>query len=93
MSETKNNQGIKFSTKAIIGAPVTINDLREKEYEGENLAPYEYLALRNFDRYRVNLLNKQTGDSDFRSTYQKLQVWANLSPFTDFLKEEYSSEI
>lgn len=67
----------------------SINDLREKDYKEIALLPNERLAIKNFDRYRIAELNKQTSESKFHSKYMQLQVMANLSPFEEFLKENY----
>jgi len=68
---------------------VSINDLRELEYQDVDLTPSQRLALKNFDRYRISELNKQTSEQQFHNKYMQLQVMANLSSFEEFLKEEY----
>jgi len=68
---------------------VSINDLRELEYEGIDLTPNQRVALKNFDRYRIVELNRQKTEKQFHNKYMQLQVMANLSPFEEFLKEEY----
>lgn len=67
----------------------SINDLREKDFENVDLSPNERLALKNYDRYRIAELNKQTSEANFHNRYLQLQVMANLSPFVEFLKEDY----
>ncbi len=67
----------------------SINDIREKDYQNLDLLPNERLALKNYDRYRIAELNKQTTEEKFHSKYMQLQVMANLSPFEEFLKEDY----
>ena len=67
----------------------SINDLREKDYQNIDLSPNERLALKNYDRYRISELNKQTSEVQFHNKYMQLQVMANLSPFKEFLKEDY----
>ena len=67
----------------------SINDLREKDYKNVALLPNERLAIKNFDRYRIAELNKQTSENKFHNKYMQLQVMANLSPFEEFLKEDY----
>lgn len=69
----------------------SINDLREKDYDNIDLLPNERLALKNYDRYRIAELNKQISEDKFHNRYLQLQVMANLSPFEEFLKEEYFS--
>ncbi len=67
----------------------SINDLKEKDYENIDLSPNERLALKNYDRFRIAELNKQTSEDKFHNRYLQLQVMANLSPFEEFLKESY----
>jgi len=66
----------------------SINDLRELEYNNE-LETKQRLALKNFDRYRISELNSQISEENFHKKYMQLQVMANLSPFEEFLKEDY----
>lgn len=88
MSSNTNN---KLSSSSLKGVRkfLSINDLREKEYNNLDLNHNERLALKNFDRYRIKVLSAKTSEKDFHNSYQKLQVLANLSPFNEFLKEEY----
>lgn len=67
----------------------SINDLREKDFDNVDLLPNERLAIKNFDRFRISELNKQTSESKFHNRYLQIQVMANLSPFEEFLKEDY----
>jgi hypothetical protein len=67
----------------------SINDLREKEYKNFPLLTNERLAIKNFDRYRISELNKKMAENEFHNKYMQIQVMANLSPFEEFLKEEY----
>jgi hypothetical protein len=69
----------------------SINDLREKDYQDITLLPNERLAIKNYDRYRITELNKQISEGQFHNKYMQLQVMANLSPFEEFLKEDYFS--
>ncbi len=80
---------IRNSNKSGIKDFFSINDLREKDYQNINLSPNEHLALKNYDRYRIAELNKQKSEATFNNKYMQLQVMANLSPFNEFLKEEY----
>jgi|GEM_PF-1732930 len=70
---------------------VSINDLRDKEYNNISLSHEERNALKNFDRYRVKCLSQKKTEKEFHNSYHQLQVMANLSPFQEFLKEEYYS--
>ena len=77
------------STPSKIKIFFSINDLRDKDYENVDLSTNERLALKNYDRYRIAELNKQTSEKNFHNRYMQLQVMANLSPFEEFLKEDY----
>jgi hypothetical protein len=79
----------KYFAKADIGGMPSINDLREKEFNGEPLTQKEKQALVNFDRFRLNVLNAQTDDMAFHKRYQELQVMANLGDYKEFLHEKY----
>lgn len=70
---------------------VTINDLREKEFNGKGVTPEQKKALANFDKFRIAELNKQPDDISFHKRYRELQVMANLGNYEEFLKEKYSS--
>lgn len=75
--------------KSLIKGEISINDLRDIEYKGIELTPQQRLALKNFDRYRINQLNIQESEQKFHKKYLQLQVMANLTPYEEFLKEEY----
>lgn len=78
----------KYFTKSDIGGTVSINDLRDREFNGEPLSREEVLALANFDRYRIDQLNLQPNDMAFHEHYRQLQVMANLADWKDFLDME-----
>lgn len=65
--------------------PVSINDLKDKYFDGLSLTEEEELALRNFDRYRIEKLNAAKNDSAFKLEYLKIQAMANLSSYRYFL--------
>jgi hypothetical protein len=75
----------KYFTKSDIGGTVSINDLRDREFNGETLSAEERIALTNFDRYRIEQLNAQPNDMAFHEHYRQLQVMANLADWKDFL--------
>jgi hypothetical protein len=75
----------KYFTKSDIGGTVSINDLRDREFNGDALSEEEKSALANFDRYRIDILNAQKTDMDFHENYRQLQVMANLADWKDFL--------
>jgi len=68
---------------------ISINDLKEMDFNDETLTPLQRNALKNFDRYRITSLNEQISESSFHKKYMQLQVMANLTPFEEFLKETY----
>lgn len=75
----------KYFAKAEIGGTVSINDLRDREFNGDTLTPQERLALHNFDHFRIEQLNAQPNDMAFHERYRQLQVMANLADWKDFL--------
>ncbi len=75
----------KYFAKADIGGTPSINDLRDREFNGEALSADEQLALRTFDRYRIEQLNGISDDKEFHERYRQLQVMANLGDWRDFL--------
>ncbi len=79
------------SLKEDLGIGLSINDLREKEFNGEKLSTEEWQALKNFDRFRISELNNQTSDMEFHKRYREIQVMANLGDYKEFLKEKYST--
>lgn len=89
MSEKEKGIQKKFHSKSIIGGSLSINDLREMDYNNEELTPQQRLAILNYDRYRLVQLKKQTNDVNFNKTYLQLQVMANLHDYKEFLEEKY----
>ncbi len=80
-NKTKTNTGI---------LPLTINDLRERQFNSGSLTEEEKSALINYDSYRINYLNASETEEEFHKRYFELQAKANLAPFTEFLKEKYN---
>lgn len=90
MNQNISNKDNKLKHEKLIVKPyLTINDLREKDFNNKELSHQERLALKNFDRYRITELNNQVSESLFNKKYLQLQVMANLSPYSEFLKEAY----
>jgi hypothetical protein len=87
--ENRNHIVNTYFAKANIGGVVSINDVREKEFDGKPLTMEEKNALINFDRFRLDVLNAQTDDHSFHKRYQELQIMANLGDYTEFLNEKY----
>lgn len=75
----------KYFAKVDIGGTVSINDLRDREFNGEPLSADEVKALKNFDQYRIEQLNAQKTDMAFHEHYRQLQVMANLADWKEFL--------
>jgi hypothetical protein len=75
----------KYFAKSDIGGTVSINDLRDREFNGEALSEDERRALANFDRFRIEELNAQKSDMEFHERYRQLQVMANLANWKDFV--------
>ena len=71
------------------GNPITITDLKAKEFRDEQLSEEESQAILNFDRFRLEELNKLKDDFSFNARYCELQIMANLVDHKEFLKEEY----
>jgi len=65
--------------------PTSINDLRDKYYDGVALSEKELLAIQNFDKYRIEYLNSSKDEEEFDKRYLELQAKANLASYTDFL--------
>ncbi len=76
----------KYFTKSDIGGTVSINDLRDREFNGEALSAEERIALSNFDRYRIEQLNDQTNDMAFPENYRQFNVMATLADRKDIIK-------
>jgi hypothetical protein len=76
----------KYFAKSDIGGTVSINDLRDREFNGESLSEDEKLALHNFDRFRIEELNAIHNDMEFHERYRQLQVMANLADWKDFME-------
>lgn len=73
--------------QSLSGLPVSINDVRDKYFENAPLTEQEKLALKNFDRFRMEYLNAAPNEEAFEKRYLEIQAKANLSAFTDFLDE------
>jgi hypothetical protein len=80
-----------FFAKKGIGGEISINDLRDKEFSGGMLSMDERKALKNYDTYRIKVLNSQSDEETFHKVYRQLQVVANLGDWKEFLKTEYEN--
>ncbi len=75
---------INIDTKIAL-LPITINDLKDRYFEGRKLTQEELLSIQNYDRFRLEYLSSAGDGKEFDSRYLELQAKANLSPYTDFL--------
>ena len=85
LNKTSNN---KLDLEKLDGL-ISINDIRDLDYNNQDLSTQQRLALKNFDRYRISELNRQSSEDGFHRKYMQLQVMANLTPYVEFLKEDY----
>ena len=83
---------LKHFSKSVIGGTISINDLKDRELSGLSLSMDEKKAIVNYDSFRIKVLNEQKDDKSFHNKYLQLQVMANLSPYDEFLKEQYHSK-
>lgn len=92
MNNEHNNKNLSslLNKEASTTGTTTINDLREREFNGKALSATEKLALANFDKFRISELNKQPDDISFHKRYRELQVMSNLGNYEEFLNEKYS---
>lgn len=65
--------------------PTSINDLRDKYYDGLELSDNELLAIQNFDKFRIEYLNSSESEDEFDKRYLELQAKANLSSYKDYI--------
>lgn len=82
----------KFFVKKEIGGEISISDLKDKEFSGKKLSADERTALRNYDSYRLRILNSSADEETFHHNFRQLQVIANLGDWKEFLKAEYNQE-
>lgn len=80
----------KKSKSRAEGLPTSINDIRDKYFNGESLTEQEREALTRYDNYRIWYLNSSEGELDFHKRYEELQAKANLAPYDEFLKTNYN---
>lgn len=86
MASSKNKEkSTRSGLRSRLNLPVSIDDLRDKEFSGKRLAEDERRALERFDQFRVEHLEKATDDEDFQRRYFQLRTWANLHSYKDFL--------
>ena len=84
-SSPNKEQKTRSSLRSRLNLPVSIDDIRDKEFSGKELSAEERQALDNFDQFRVEYLEKAADDEDFQRRYFQLRTWANLHSYEDFL--------
>ncbi|MFB6257696.1 MAG: hypothetical protein ABEH38_03300 [Flavobacteriales bacterium] len=84
-SPSKKEKLTRSGLRSRLNLPVSIDDLRDKEFAGNSLSKEEKRALENFDRFRVEYLEKAQDDEDFQRRYFQLRSWANLHSYEEFL--------
>ena len=67
----------------------SIGDLKDKKAAGDILSHEEKTAIKNYERYKSNILNAEMDELAFQNKYKQIQVIANLGDWREFLKEEY----
>jgi len=77
---------MSFDTKIL---PISINDLKDRYFDGLPLSDKEKMALHNFDQYRLVKLNGAKSDTEFKLVYLKIQAMANLSSYKYFLNSDF----
>lgn len=68
--------------------PISINDIKDRYYDGLEVSEDEIIAIKNYDAYRIRELNSARNDSEFKLKYLKLQALANLSNYRHFLNTD-----
>jgi hypothetical protein len=84
-SSSEKEKLTRSGLRSRLNLPVSIDDLRDKEFAGKSLTEEEKRALENFDQFRVEYLEKAEDDEDFQRRYFQLRSWANLNSYEDFL--------
>lgn len=64
---------------------VSINDLKDRMFDGERLSLNEKMAVVNFDNYRLNRLNSVKNDPSFMEVYDIIRAEADLKDYREFL--------
>lgn len=67
----------------------SIGDLKDKLASGTALSYEQKTAIKNYERYKANILNAEMDESQFQNKYKQMQVIANLGDWREFLKEDY----
>jgi hypothetical protein len=84
-----SDQDVDINTESFL---ISINDIKDRYFDGVELSADELTAMQNFDKYRLEHLNGSQNEEDFDKRYFQLQVMANLHPYTEFLDVELPPE-
>lgn len=77
------------SKQDLSGLPVSINDIRDKYFEDIPLSQDEELALKNFDKYRMDYLNSAPNEEVLKNdiwSFRPKQIWLHLLSFWIYLR-------
>lgn len=85
-STPKNKERTRSGLRSRLNLPVSVDDLRDKEFNGQQLSKEEKKALRNYESFRVEYLKEAKGEEDFQRRYFQLRSWANLHSYKEFLE-------
>lgn len=81
----------KLSEQYIQEDVITISDLQEKEYNGEELSFEEEVALNKFRKIRVKKLAKKVDqEAAFHARFEYLRAISNLVDYRTFLEKNTS---
>ncbi len=69
----------------------SIFDLKENDFSGVELQPEQKIAIDRFDPYRLWFLNQAGSEEEFHKRFHQLQAMANLSAWSEFLNEKYTT--
>lgn len=84
-STPKNKERTRSDLRTGLNLPTSVDDLRDKEFNGDKLSKEEKRALRNYEEFRVEYLKEAKDESDFQRRYFQLRSWANLHSYEEFL--------
>ncbi|WP_157454215.1 hypothetical protein [Crocinitomix catalasitica] len=67
---------------------ISINDIRDKYFDGIELNDEESTALTNYDRFRLGRLNEVVSHPVYKEEFIKIRALANMVDFKQFLDIE-----
>lgn len=84
----KEKKIIDYCSRTDVSQVVSLNDLEEKEYNGQMLSQEEEKALTIFRKIRLQRLLKKAGSEvKFHENYEYLRAVKNVVDYRDFLNE------